>query len=240
MHTEKRPKLKTERLTKIIYLVCSEVPIPFLRNECESGYYVSVPFTATTYYVLVQPSKDEPFYAYGVTLEDTPHYVHVELSDLEQIVEILERANAYDLSKIFRQITGYIKGSEPVKVTQIKPLDKGTIGLLNTAVQLGDLSGTSQEIVMKYLDLKGKPNVTLYPTATTSEIKMVEEHLIDYPSITAKIPIAPPFDTDYYKQTAVAEIVNTENRVRLKKYLEFYIKYKVSRPVIYTPAITKA
>ncbi len=209
------------------YAVCSDVILPFIKKYCKTGYYVSIAFTASYYYVIVKPKDNKPFYVYGVRLNTKPIYFRPNGKEIDEIIDILKEASSEDLEHAFDHYVHPSRKYGPVEISEITPLPEGMVSAMNTAVN----GVETDEPIKDYIDLRGKPNVTVYPTAKPTEFKTVTVTLLDHENIKEKIVIAPPFNTFYYKQTACAEAHNVGTYKKTMDYLQFYLRYKVSRPV---------
>jgi hypothetical protein len=231
------PELHTERHIKLNvkeeYVVCSELPFPFIKPYCAKGYYVSLAFTANEYYVLVKPKGKSIFLAYAVSLvenkNEVPYFRCVEDSELDEIKKTLKQASKYDLVKYFKDLTMYKGKVFPVIINGVDKLDPQTVEAMREAVEVGiDVTELNEETkesetaklakqIKPFIDLYLTPNVVVYPftypqyAEMTEPIEFATDHIClkDHPYACADVPILDEFDNEYYKQTITAEIINT-------------------------------
>ncbi len=251
------------------FVVCSNELLPIIKTYCRDGFYVSVPFTAKEYYVVVKsPGKEGEkgkFVVYKVVLPkddtDTKLFYYVEDDELVKVIETLKKASEQFEKSGSKGCDVLGRKGEEVRIKDVDRLDEETIERMNQVraelAKLMEERLTSKEAsepinyrsipedIRPYVDLAYRPNVCVYPDVKNVEIKLgkivglFRSYGKKCPVIGEKgfeklmIPKAPLFNTELYKVVASAEILNRCSNESLKRHVECYLKYKVSRRVRY-------
>ncbi len=230
------------------YTICSDALLPFFKTYCRDGFYVSIAFTAREYYVLVQGSTPGEFVAYKVEVDDEITYANPDQDELEIIRDVLKEATG--LFKSPSSVETILKriNERPLIINTVKPIGETVAEKLRKAEkEIHDRKKIPVNI-KHYVDLYGVPNVAVYPKTVAGEIKLVdlandfmEKGLECQRRYGAKkeelmVPMAYPFDTELYRITASAEIVNRCCNKTIYRYIKSYLDYKVSRWIVYHQA----
>ncbi len=197
------------------YTVCSNVLIPYLKTYCRTGFYVSVPFTAREYYVVVKDPVDPWFVAYKVILDDEITFDVPTDEELEEVKKALRRATkcfeagggeceeevremSKEASKKNICMTKVFRESK-VKINDVKKIKQSIVDRLNQAVtEVRGQNVTIDDVpedIKPYISLGRRPNVVVYPNAKPTEI---EELPILNEFVTYKI-LCKPFLPDREK-----------------------------------------
>ncbi len=228
----KNIKWGKQHIDEILQL-CSDEPFPHFFNRCLQGYYISVPFTASEYYVLYQPSnlvKEKRYLYYKITLTRSGNVKPDFDGNYENdIIDILKSLNDEDIEEIRKLVTR----KEVLEIASLEP---------------------APDNIEKAYNLVGKRSITLFPNGEVDRtIELTEKllHTTDKKEILKEIPkktVIIPLETDFeivnvpvvtafynilYFKTASIEIYNHESMIPLLTHLYIYNKFRVSRPVRY-------
>ncbi len=181
------------------YTVCSNVLIPYLKTYCSTGFYVSVPFTAKKYFVVVKSPQKPVFVTYKVFFNKGIHFEVPTDGELEDVKYTLHRATECfengggECEEMVREMSAEetTKQNEeeneesvclsdvfrgyPVKINDVQKIEQDIVYQLNRAVK--EVRGSRitlddvPEDIRPYIALGHRPNVVVFPVTETKKIE---------------------------------------------------------------------
>ncbi len=181
------------------YTVCANFIMPYIKTYCRTGFYVSVPFTAKNYYVIVRDPVEQKFVVYKVRLNSTLTFERPTDEELDEVKDTLHRASECikkgggECEKDFEVmseeedkkqdeenskknicINDVFRGAT-LKITELEKIDQSTLELLRQkAKEIRGRNITPKMVPEKlrpYISLVYRPNVVVYPDARPTKIQ---------------------------------------------------------------------